>query len=59
MAARRGAAGDHRETFPISGNAWDAALVYRDGALDYYLEIGSASGCQRQHGRLPGHRPLP
>jgi len=33
-----------RESFPISGNAWDAALVYRDGALDYYLEIGSASG---------------
>ena len=45
--------------FPISGNAWDAALVYRDGALDYYLEIGSASGCSAQHGRLPGHRPLP
>ena len=33
-----------RETFPISGSAWDAALVYRDGSLDYYLEIGSASG---------------
>jgi predicted GH43/DUF377 family glycosyl hydrolase len=33
-----------RESYPISGNAWDAALVYRDGALDYYLEIGSASG---------------
>jgi predicted GH43/DUF377 family glycosyl hydrolase len=33
-----------RDAFPISGNAWDAALVYRDGALDYYLEIGSATG---------------
>jgi hypothetical protein len=33
-----------RETFPISGNAWDAALIYRDGALHYYLEIGAASG---------------
>jgi len=33
-----------RDSYPISGNAWDAALVYRDGALDYYLEIGSASG---------------
>jgi predicted GH43/DUF377 family glycosyl hydrolase len=34
----------NRESFPISGSAWDAALVYRDGSLDYYLEIGSASG---------------
>ncbi len=33
-----------QESFPISGSAWDAALVHRDGALDYYLEIGSASG---------------
>lgn len=31
------------ETFPVSGRAWDAALVYRDGGLVYYLEIGSAS----------------
>ena len=33
-----------RDGYPINGNAWDAALVYRDGALEYYLEIGSASG---------------
>lgn len=30
--------------FPVEGRAWDAALVYRDGSLFYYLEIGSASG---------------
>ena len=31
-------------SFPVSGNAWDAALVERDGVLTYYLEIGIASG---------------
>jgi predicted GH43/DUF377 family glycosyl hydrolase len=30
--------------FPVEGRAWDAALLYRDGALHYYLEIGTASG---------------
>lgn len=30
--------------FPVTGRAWDAALLYRDGALHYYLEIGTASG---------------
>jgi predicted GH43/DUF377 family glycosyl hydrolase len=33
-----------QDDFPIDGQAWDAALLYRDGALHYYLEIGSASG---------------
>jgi predicted GH43/DUF377 family glycosyl hydrolase len=33
-----------RDDFPVSGNAWDAALVHRDGTLLYYLEIGLASG---------------
>lgn len=28
--------------FPVSGRAWDAALVHRDGRLTYYLEIGTA-----------------
>jgi predicted GH43/DUF377 family glycosyl hydrolase len=26
--------------FPISGRAWDSALLYRGGQLDYFLEIG-------------------
>jgi hypothetical protein len=30
--------------FPIGANSWDAALIGRDGAVDYFLEIGSASG---------------
>lgn len=33
-----------REDFPVAGRAWDAALLFRDGALHYYLEIGTASG---------------
>lgn len=28
---------------PVLGDAWDAALVHRDGVLTYYLEIGFAS----------------
>jgi predicted GH43/DUF377 family glycosyl hydrolase len=28
--------------FPVTGRAWDAALVHRDGRLTYYLEIGTA-----------------
>jgi predicted GH43/DUF377 family glycosyl hydrolase len=31
-------------TFPVPGDAWDAALIHRDGELTYYLEIGFASG---------------
>jgi len=30
--------------YPISGRAWDAALIYRDGQLVYYLEIGGTGG---------------
>jgi predicted GH43/DUF377 family glycosyl hydrolase len=33
-----------QDRFPVTGKAWDAALVYRGGSLDYYLEIGAASG---------------
>jgi predicted GH43/DUF377 family glycosyl hydrolase len=33
-----------QDDFPVEGRAWDAALLYRDGALSYYLEIGTASG---------------
>jgi hypothetical protein len=29
-----------RDDFPVSGRAWDAALLYRDGDLEYLLEIG-------------------
>jgi hypothetical protein len=32
-----------QDTFPVAGNAWDAALIHRDGELTYYLEIGFAS----------------
>lgn len=32
-----------QEDFPVSGRAWDAALLHRDGELTYYLEIGVAS----------------
>ena len=48
-----------RETFPISGNAWDAALVYRDGTLNYYLEIGSASGASPSTDVYLATAPLP
>jgi predicted GH43/DUF377 family glycosyl hydrolase len=30
------------DAFPVSGRAWDAALIQRDGMLVYYLEIGVA-----------------
>jgi predicted GH43/DUF377 family glycosyl hydrolase len=30
-----------RDDFPVSGRSWDAALLYRDGDLEYFLEIGS------------------
>ncbi len=29
-----------KESFPVTGRAWDAALVERDGVLTYFLEIG-------------------
>ena len=29
-----------RKDFPISARCWDAALLYRDGQLEYFLEIG-------------------
>ena len=29
--------------FPITAQAWDAALVNRDGLLTYYLELGAGS----------------
>jgi predicted GH43/DUF377 family glycosyl hydrolase len=31
------------DDFPVTGRAWDAALVNRDGELVYYLEIGVAT----------------
>lgn len=30
--------------FPVLGEAWDAALIAREDALDYYLEIGIGRG---------------
>lgn len=38
-----------QDDFPVDGRAWDAALVYREGALHYYLEIGTASGLEGTH----------
>jgi hypothetical protein len=37
-----------RDDFPTSGSAWDAALVKLDGALLYYLEIGSSGSSGTQ-----------
>jgi predicted GH43/DUF377 family glycosyl hydrolase len=31
------------EDFPIDGRTWDTALLYGDGTLTYWMEIGSAS----------------
>jgi predicted GH43/DUF377 family glycosyl hydrolase len=30
-----------RTDFPVSGRSWDVALLYRNGELEYFLEIGS------------------
>ncbi len=30
-----------QEDFPLQGGSWDAALLYRGGALEYFLEIGN------------------
>lgn len=29
--------------FPIDGNTWDTALLWHDGELRYYMEIGTAT----------------
>jgi hypothetical protein len=31
------------EGYPVDGRSWDAALIQRDGVLQYYLEIGTAT----------------
>ena len=33
-----------KAAFPTGTNSWDAALVAREGAVDYFLEIGSTNG---------------
>jgi predicted GH43/DUF377 family glycosyl hydrolase len=33
----------NRETFPVTGGAWDAALIHRGGELIYYLEVGGGT----------------
>ncbi|NJD29365.1 MAG: hypothetical protein FIA92_13845 [Chloroflexi bacterium] len=30
--------------FPLTGGAWDAALLHRNGELEYFLEIGNQPG---------------
>jgi hypothetical protein len=37
---KRGAPVIERDDFPIPARAWDAALLYRGGDLEYFLEIG-------------------
>jgi hypothetical protein len=32
-----------RATFPVVGGAWDAALLHRNGQLEYFLEIGPST----------------
>ncbi len=34
--------------FPVSGRAWDAALLYRAGRLHYWLEIGTTGAAGTQ-----------
>ncbi len=29
-----------QDDFPVPARAWDSAMLYRDGALEYFLEIG-------------------
>jgi predicted GH43/DUF377 family glycosyl hydrolase len=42
------------EDLPASGDSWDAALVYRDGDLTYYLEVGwRRTEIYRATARLP------
>jgi len=47
------------DDFPITGQAWDAALISRDGELTYYLEIGvaSASASRTEVYRATAHLP--
>lgn len=30
--------------YPVDGRSWDGALLYRDGTLNFWLEIGSGTG---------------
>ena len=30
-----------RTDFPLQGGSWDAALLYREGQLEYFIEIGN------------------
>jgi hypothetical protein len=30
-----------QDDFPIQGGSWDSALLYREGGLEYFLEIGN------------------
>lgn len=32
------------DDLPVAGQAWDAALIRRGSTLEYYLEIGTATG---------------
>jgi predicted GH43/DUF377 family glycosyl hydrolase len=31
------------DDFPVAGNAWDTALLWHDGVLRYYMEIGTGT----------------
>jgi hypothetical protein len=39
--------------FPTGTNAWDAALVARDGAVDYFLEIGATNATKVYRATAP------
>jgi hypothetical protein len=41
-----------QQDFPIQGGSWDSALLFRDGHLEYFLEIGNQT-TQIYRGLLP------
>jgi predicted GH43/DUF377 family glycosyl hydrolase len=48
-----------RASFPIDGNAWDAAVTYRDGTITYYLEIGGVGADGTNVYRATANLPSP
>lgn len=45
--------------FPVAGQAWDAALIVREDAFYYFLEIGQASGSAASTEIYLATAPLP
>ncbi len=47
------------DDFPINGKTWDTALLWHDGVLRYYMEIGLGAGSQTTDIYLGTHDGLP